>query len=104
MNRSSAKRASGSGTEPSIDAVSVKSVATFREDTALVLFFELRQANGALLQWRLMMSLGGVNEDTNLLENRRVERGKGGRGDGGGGESAEVSTNTAANATVLTTE
>lgn len=104
MNRSSAKRASGSGAEPSIDAINVKSVATFREDTALVLFFELRQANGALLQWRLMMSLQGVNEDRNLLENRRVERGKGGGGDGGGGESSEVSTNTAANATVLTAE
>lgn len=103
MNRSSAKRASGSGAEPSIDAINVKSVATFREDTALVLFFELRQANGALLQWRLM-SLQVVNEDRNLLENRRVERGKGGGGDGGGGESSEVSTNTAANATVLTAE
>lgn len=73
MNRSSTKRTTRSRPEPRVDTINMEHVAAFGKDTSFVVFFKLRQANRALLQWRFM-GFNGVDEDGDLLENRRIKR------------------------------
>ena len=70
-NRGATKRAIRMRAEPDVDAMGMESVVTVRKETAFVVVFELRQANGAF--HRGTLGSGGVYEGWKRFENGRLK-------------------------------
>lgn len=56
--------------KPHVDAADMETVVTLGKTTALLVLLKLRQADGAFGQIRV--GAGGVDEDRERFENRRV--------------------------------